>query len=76
MLEMIFVYLGMGFMLYVCFNNMAEDLININKWKRSYRILFRISLLLLWPAYICLVGIFIILGICYWLFKEIMEMFK
>ena len=51
-------------------------MLDINKWKRSHRILFRLSIIFLWIIYMIIFIAFIILGTCSWFVKEIVGIFK
>lgn len=79
MLGLIFVYLIVGLIFYFAFHSCEKDgftTIDINKWKRSHRILFRLSIIFLWIIYIIIFISFVILGTCALFVKEIATIFK
>jgi hypothetical protein len=79
MLGLIFVYLSIGMIFYFAFRSWEEDgltMLDINKLKRSHRILFRLSIIFLWIIYMIIFIAFIILGTCSWFVKEIVGIFK
>ena len=68
--------IGLIFCVLVIKTEFCEDFLNTDNWKRIYRVLFKLSFIVLWPMYMSIMVIGFLFGICWWLIKSIIEIFK
>ena len=75
---MSFIYFIIGFIICICLNkmNFGPNTLYTNKWKRVYRILFNISIIILWPVYCTMLWIFGLIYLCNSFYKKIIRILK
>ena len=68
--------IGLIFCVLIIKTEFCEDFLNTDNLKRIYRVLFKLSFIVLWPMYMSIMVIGFLFGICWWLIKSIIEIFK
>ena len=73
----IWAYLIIGLVLYVLITagELDKDLLDSDRWKRIYRILFRLSIVLFWMVYIIAIAIAVAVAIIVWIVKQFLKFF-